>query len=48
VRQKPRAIELCAKWLAFCLKIGWQRSDLDRLEGLWWEHHDEYGNLKSK
>jgi hypothetical protein len=40
-----RSMERCGKWLAFCLKIGWPKTALDKLEGLWWEHHDQYGNL---
>lgn len=41
-----RAQELCAEWLVYCLHIGWSRSMLDKLENLWWEHHDRYGELK--
>jgi len=41
-----KGIKLCAEWLAYCLKIGWSRDDLDRLEEVWWEYHDEDGNLK--
>lgn len=41
-----RAIQSCGEWLAACLKAGWARHDLDALEHLWWENHDERGNLK--
>ena len=41
-----KGIKLCAEWLAYCLKISWSRDDLDRLEEVWWEYHDEDGNLK--
>lgn len=41
-----RALEKCAEWLVFCIRIGWPKSDLDRLDALWWEYHDEQGNLK--
>ncbi|QPF81703.1 hypothetical protein IC762_12465 [Bradyrhizobium genosp. L] len=42
---KKKAIMACARWLAYCLQIGWKRSDLDRLETLWWEYHDDNGEL---
>jgi len=41
-----RALQVCANWLAYCLKLGWKASDVPRLEQLWLEYHDEYGNLK--
>ena len=40
-----KALKACAEWLAFCLSIGWPKSDLDKLEALWWKHHDENGVL---
>ena len=40
-----RAQRACAEWLAFCLKIGWAKSKLDKLEVLWWKYHDEQGKL---
>lgn len=40
-----RAIAACAKWLSYCLEIGWPKSALDKLEELWWEYHDDYGRL---
>ena len=47
-KPKPmtRALNACAAWLAYCLSIGWSKSSLDKLEALWWEYHDEKGNLK--
>jgi len=39
------ALMACAEWLAYCLKIGWPRKDLERLESLWWEYHDDNGRL---
>lgn len=42
----PRAARACAEWLAYCLRIGWSRGLLDRLEALWWAHHDRRGNLR--
>jgi hypothetical protein len=41
-----KALKQCAKWLAYCLKIGWGKEQLDRLEAIWWRYHDENGNLK--
>jgi hypothetical protein len=41
-----RALQQCADWLAFCLKAGWKAALIPKLEALWWEHHDRYGNLK--
>lgn len=41
-----RAHRACAEWLKECLRLGWGRDQLDALEALWWEHHDERGNLK--
>ena len=40
-----RAIKACAAWLAFCLQIGWERSKLNALERIWWQHHDDDGRL---
>jgi hypothetical protein len=31
-------IEECGHWLAYCLRIGWRRDDLDMLELLWWKY----------
>ncbi len=38
----------CAEFLAECLRIGWRKSDLDALEKLWLDGHDEHGNLKPR
>ena len=35
----------CAVWLHTCLTLGWRRADLDALERLWWQYHDERGRL---
>lgn len=40
-----RAIQDCAVWLNYCLSIGYTKEQLDALEKIWWEHHDENGNL---
>jgi hypothetical protein len=44
-RRTARAIRACAEWLADCRRHGWGRDSLDALEALWWEHHDDQGNL---
>lgn len=44
--RSQKAIKACAAWLAYCLSIGWQRSDLDALESLWWKYHDDGGSLR--
>lgn len=38
-RTFKRQIEACANWLAYCLSIGWKKSDLDELERIWWKYH---------
>ncbi len=45
--KKPtqKAIKKCGEWLAYCLSIGWKKSQLDELEKLWWKHHDHNGKL---
>jgi hypothetical protein len=40
------AVHKCAEWLAYCVRIGWRRDELDFLEGLWWKYHDNRGNLR--
>lgn len=44
-QRSRRALQVCANWLAYCLSIGWSRSELDDLEQIWWRWHDENGNL---
>lgn len=41
-----KALMACARWLAYCIQIGWPAKDIERLEALWWEFHDDYGQLK--
>lgn len=43
--REDQAIKKCAEWLAGCLKSGWDKKHLDGLQRIWWEHHDEQGNL---
>jgi len=40
-----KAIVSCGMWLAACRRLGWQESDLDFLENLWWQYHDDNGRL---
>lgn len=40
-----RAIRECVEWLHYCLSIGWNKSQLNALEALWWKYHDNYGRL---
>ena len=28
------------------LEIGWRKSDIDKLEKIWWQIHDDQGNLR--
>jgi hypothetical protein len=42
-----KAIERCARWLTYCLSIGWPREDLDELEAIWWRYHDDEGKLRA-
>lgn len=41
-----KALQKCLEWLAYCKAIGWPESTWDRLEALWWQYHDENGNLR--
>lgn len=38
-RPNPRELRACAYWLAYCLKIGWKKADVDKLETIWWKYH---------
>ena len=40
-----KAMTACARWLAYCLSIGWSKDDLDHLEKRWWKYHDDHGRL---
>jgi hypothetical protein len=44
--QKTKAIKKCSEWLVYCLEIGYDKSALDELQKLWWQHHNEDGTLK--
>jgi hypothetical protein len=41
-----QALLHCARWLKYCIDIGWSKADLPRLEVLWWKCHDDRGRLK--
>ena len=32
-------VEKCAKWLVYCLSIGWRKDQLDELERTWWKYY---------
>ena len=40
-----KAILACARWLSYCIEIGWEKNELDDLEALWWKYHDDQGHL---
>lgn len=44
-QRTPKAIQQCAEWLAACVRLGWDKSELDALEALWWKYRDHRGNL---
>ncbi len=46
VMNKDKAIQKKAEWLAYCLQIGFLKSDLDKLSATWDKFKDEYGNIK--
>lgn len=33
-----------AKWLAYCLEIGWDKELLPELERIWDSYYDKFGN----
>ena len=41
-----KGIEKCAEWLSYCLKIGWEKDQLDALENIYWKFRDGNGELK--
>ena len=43
-----KAAKDCLDWLKYCLEIGWNKSDIDRLEQLWWLYHTDEGELQLK
>lgn len=43
--KSKKAMYKCANWLLYCIKIGWDKKDLDGLEILWWQYHDEQTGL---
>lgn len=48
--RKPssKAVRECAEAMKKCLDIGWKKSDLDKLEEIWWSIHDDNGKLPSE
>lgn len=47
LRRNPKrgALRECARWLSYCVSIGWPRDQLDGLEAIWWQYHDDSGNF---
>ena len=47
MKRKPtnKALRECLEWLNYCVKIGWPKSSLDKLEEIWWKFHDDAGRL---
>ena len=45
---RQRKAKKCAEWLAYCLEIGWDKSQIDALEKLWMDNHDDNGNFKAQ
>lgn len=43
--RSTKAIYACANWLSACIRMGWDKSLLDELERIWWQWHDDYGNM---
>lgn len=43
---KEQAVKKKAEWLAYCLEIGFPKSDLDELDAIWDRFKDENGNLR--
>jgi len=43
--QKNKGHKKRAEWLSYCLSIGWKNDQLDDLQKIWDQHHDEAGNL---
>ena len=41
-----RGIRKLKAWMAFVKSAGWPESTWGRLVDLWWEHHDDNGELK--
>lgn len=35
----------CSAWLSKCKELGWLPSQMGMLCDLWWEYHDDNGNL---
>lgn len=45
---KEKAIKKKAQWLAYCLEIGWEKSQLDELSAVWDRFKDEHGNIRKE
>jgi len=45
MRPTLKAAKDCSNWLRACSDLGWRKEDMGRLADLWWEFHDDEGNL---
>src|SRR6478736_1900628 len=48
INAEKKKIALCAKWLKYCLEIGFDKSQLDGLQKLWMDNHDYTGKFVPK
>lgn len=46
MKPTQKALRQCAEWLAQYVRMGGSKANLGALEKLWWDGHDERGNLK--
>jgi hypothetical protein len=47
-RHDTEAFKACARWLSECIRLGWNKSDLDALEAIWWKYHPKPGAPEGK
>lgn len=41
-----KAIRMKVEWLAYCVEIGFPKTDLNELSAIWDKFKDEHGNLR--
>lgn len=44
-RPTNRGARKCLEWIKACQDIGWPKSTIPSLVDIWWEYHDDDGNL---
>ena len=47
IQPSTDAIKKCAEDLNRCLGFGWPKSSMDRLEEIWWDCHDDNGDVSN-